>query len=464
MTEQTAPVALVERVRKAIADAGVAIVVVGGCDLPGILRGKRRPASLFAQDPTTVVGFSDYLFAIDIEEQLIPREPSYEGWWPSWDTGLAEIAAVPDLSTFRLAPWLERTAIVLCDYRFPDGRPIEVSPRYVLRRVVDRARSLGLIPKMGPEYEFFLFRENGETLREKGFRNLEPLFSRGSGYGVYRATRDEHIMAPLRENMERFGIPVEGSNPEAGGGQYEIQLVYSELPQAADRAFLYKHAVKEIAAAHGLLATFMAKASPLEFGSSCHLHQSLWSPEGKNLFFDPKAADRFSELSRQYIAGQVATMQEFTLLFAPTINSYKRYRPESAAGTTATWGHENRTTGLRVIRGEDPSGYRVEHRVPGGDVNVYLAMAGALAGGLYGIERGLEAPPPLQGNAYADPSSPPLPGALHESIPAFESSEAAREYLGEEFVRFYAASARWELEQFRANLTDWEVKRYLEYL
>lgn len=452
-----------ERVSRLIEEHGIRIVILGGCDLSGIFRGKRLPAARFAMRPDHPIGFSDYLFAIDIEEQLIPRETSYQGWWPSWDTGLAEIQALPDLSTFRVVPWLDETALVLCDYAFPDGTPIEVSPRYVLRRVVERARAAGLVPKMGVELEFFLYRETGETLGKKGYRNLEPLFTRGSGYGVYRGTLDEHIIRPLRDRIEAFGIPVEGSNAEAGGGQYEINLVFDELPLAADHAFLYKHAVKEIAASHGYMATFMAKASPMEFGSSCHLHQSLWSEDGRNLFYDPSRDSRLSDLGRRFVGGQVATLRDFSCVFGPTVNSYKRYQIESATGTTATWGHENRTTGLRVIA-EDEGGCRIENRRPGGDVNVYLAMAASLAGGLYGIERGIDPPPPTEGNAYRNPAAPVLPISLEESIVAFEESEVASEYLGDGFVRFYAATRRWELEQFRANLTDWEVRRYLEYL
>lgn len=451
------------RVTKLIEEKEVRIVIVGGCDLSGIFRGKRLPAGQFALRPNHPIGFSDYLFAIDIEEQLIPREASYQGWWPSWDTGLAEIRAVPDLSTFRVVPWLDNTAIVLCDYEFPDGVPIKVSPRYVLRRVVERARARDLVPKMGAELEFFVYRETGETLREKGYRNLEPLFSRGSGYGVYRGTLDEHIVRPIREAVEALGIAVEGSNAEAGGGQYEINLVYEELPVAADQAFLYKHAVKEVAAQRGFMATFMAKASPMEFGSSCHLHQSLWSEDERNLLYDPASDDRLSRLGRHYVAGQLATLRDFSCVFGPTLNSYKRYQIESATGTTATWGHENRTTGVRIIA-EDEEGCRVENRRPGGDVNVYLAMAASLAGGLHGIDREIEPPPATEGNAYRDPAAEVLPTSLEEAIAAFESSQVAKEYLGEEFVRFYAVTRRWELEQFRANLTDWEVKRYLEYL
>ena len=220
--------------------------------------------------------------------------------------------------------------------------------------------------------------------------------------------------------------------------------------------------MKEIAAAHEMTATFMAKTLP-GFGSSCHVHQSLWSPDGRNLCWEAGAPGHVSELLRHYVGGQLAVLQELTLLFAPNLNSYKRFGVESAAGTTASWGFENRTCGLRVIN-EGEEATRVENRVPGGDVNPYLAMAGCIAGGLYGIENGIKPPEPYTGNAYRDPSLPHVPASLEEAIGRFEQSEIANEYLGESFVRFYAATRRWELEQFRASVTDWEIKRYLPFV
>jgi len=455
---------LVEDLKRQIIERDIKVIIAAAADLNGIFRGKRVPAERFIEDPMEPVYVSDYFWIMDTEENVIPAEPGYKGWWPSWEAGFGDIAPIPDLSTFRVVPWLEQTAAVLCEHFFLDGRPIEVAPRYLLRRLADRAAAQGLVPKFGAELEFFLFRENETSLEEKGYSAgaLQPLNPRLGAYGIYRASTDEHVIRPLANHLEAFGIPVAYWNPEGGAGQYELNMVYSDLLESADRAFLYKHAVKEIAAQQGLMATFIAKTLP-GFGSSCHLHQSVWSPQGSSLFWDNDAERNVSELMHNYLGGLIATMREMTLLFAPTINSYKRLTADSAAGTTATWGYENRTCGARVIH-ESEHACRIEQRVPGGDVNPYLAMAGCVAGGLYGIENKVKAPAATEGSAYTDPSSPKLPVSLEEAIEAFEGSEVAKEYLGKEFVEFYAATRRWELEQFRSGVTDWEIRRYLQFL
>lgn len=455
---------LVDGVKQTVAENHLKVVVAGASDLNGIFRGKRVPTSRFIEHPLAPVNLSDYFWVMDTEEMVIPPEPGYGGWWPSWTQGFGDVAPIPDLATFRIAPWLDHTGVVLCEHFFLDGRRIDISPRFILRRLANRAVALGLIPKFAAELEFFLFGESERSLDEKGYRSatLRPLNLRLGAYGVYRATTDEHIIRPLADHCEAFGIPIEYWNPEGGAGQYEVNIVYSEILEAADRAFLFKHAVKEIASQHNLMATFMAKTLP-GFGSSCHLHQSVWSRDGHNLFWDEGRDGRLSQLARHYIGGQLATLRDMTLLFAPTINSYKRLVTDSAAGTTATWGYENRTTGLRMLHDEEHT-CRVENRVPGGDANPYLAMAGCLAGGLYGIENKVEPPAALSENAYAVTSVPRLPASLEEAIPIFESSAVAKRYLGEEFVRFYAATRRWELERFRADVTDWEVRRYLQFL
>ena len=452
-----------DRVERIIKEEGLENVAIAGADMTGILRGKRLSVDAFLEGAQSGFGFSDYLFAIDIEEQLIGRREDYDGWWPSWDTGLEEIIALPDLSTFRVAPWLDQTAIVLCDYFHKDYAPVEISPRFVLGKVVERAISLGFTPRLGTELEFFLFKETGETLAMKGYQGLEPLFGRGSGYGVYRATLDEPFIRPVREAVYSMGIGVEGSNPEAGGGQYEINLTHSPLPVAADDAVLFKHAVKEIAARSGLMATFMAMCSPAEFGSSCHFHLSLWDDKGeRNLFWD-EGTGSLSKLGLQFVAGQTLALQELTAIYAPNLNSYKRFKDYSAAPTTASWGYDNRTTGLRVLK-ESHGSTRVENRVPGGDVCLYLAIAATLAGGLSGIENELEAPEDVIGDAYTRAHLPKLPRSLEEALSLFRESTVGREYLGDELVEFYAVTRRWEIDVFKNALTDWEVKRYLEYL
>jgi glutamine synthetase len=453
---------LVDSIRRAIEEKNLEVIIAGASDINGIFLGKRVPAARFAEHPLASVAVSDYFWVMDTEQNPIPPPPGYEGWWPSWKHGYGDVDAFPDLATFRVVPWLDRTGLVLCEHFFTDGRPVEIAPRRVLKRLIERIASVGT-PKFAAELEFFLFRETEDSLEEKGYRaqSLQPLNPRLGAYGIYRGTTDEHVIRPLTRNLEAFGIPIEYWNPEGSAGQYEVNMIYADLPEAADRAFLFKHAIKEIAFQQGLTATFMAKVLP-SYGSSCHLHQSVWS-NGQNLFWGSENDGKLSAVAKHYIAGLVASLPELTLLFAPTINSYKRLIPYSAAGTTATWGFENRTAALRVLN-NDKTSCRIENRVPGGDVNPYLAMAGCLAGGLYGLEHELQAPSPTETDAYMDPTVTRLPNSPEQAIAVFESSPVANEYLGEEFVRFYAGTRKWELEQFRANVTDWEIRRYLPFL
>jgi glutamine synthetase len=445
-----------EAVARRIDDERIETVIAAGCDLNGVLRGKYIPAARFQKSPTAPIPFCEVIYLVDLQEAIIPAPPDAGDWWPRVETGVGDLHAVPDLSTFRSVPWLPGTALVLCDHHRLDGTPIEVSPRSVLKRCIQEAETQGLVPKMAAELEFCLFR------RPDAGGNpgpLQPASSRSTTYGL-AGGGSEGVLSAIRRHAGDFGIPIECTSLEIGAGQCEINLCYSEVLLAADRAFLYKHAVKELADRHGLVASFMAKPTP-SYGSSCHLHQSLWSPDGQNLFSDPDAPHGLSGLAGSFIAGQLATLSELACLYAPTVNSYKRLVPMSAAPTTVSWGHDNRTTALR-IPGDARESMRVENRCPGADVNVYLAMAAALAGGLYGIEHQLVPPAPVTGNAYAEPDLEPLPTSLEAAVGRFEASEVARRFLGDHFVEFYAASRRWEIEQFRTQPTDWEIRRYLE--
>jgi glutamine synthetase len=456
--------ALVEQMRRAIDDHGIEVVIAATADLNGIFRGKRVPTARFLEHPHHPVHVSNYFWIMDTEENVIPPDVVSEGWWPSWEAGFGDIAPVPQLDTFRIAPWLERTAIVLTEHRFMDGSIIEFSPREMLRRLVRRAEQSGVRVKQAAELEFSLYRETEDSLQDKGYRcdALVPLNPRLGAYGVFRGSTDEHIIRPLARHMETFGIPIEYWNPEGAAGQYEVNIVYTDTLEAADRAFLFKHAVKEIAQQHGLLASFMAKVLP-GFGQSCHVHASLWSTDDRPLMFDQTAPNRLSSAGRHAVGGSLATLRDFTLLFCPNINSYKRLGPDTAAGSTVSWGIENRTAGLRILN-DNGAGCRIENRVPGGDTNPYLVMAGVLAGILHGIENGIEPPDPHQGNAARDPAVEPIPMSLEAAIDAFESSPVAKEYFGAEFVRVYSATRRWELEWFRASVSDWEVRRYFQFL
>jgi glutamine synthetase len=454
---------LVEHVRRTIVENNLEVIIAGASDLNGLFLGKRIPAVCFGERPLASVPVGDVIWILDTEQDAIPPPPDPEAWWPSWSRGgYADIEAIPDLSTLRIVPWLERTGLVLCEYFFTDGRAIEIAPRSLLRRLVRRAESIGSA-KFAAEFEFCFFQETEETLEDKGHQALalRTLTLRPRAYGIQRGTTDEHITRPLVRGLEGFGIPIERWHPELGPGQYEVNMAFTDLLDAGDRAFLFKHAVKEIAAQHALMATFMAKPLP-SFGSSCHLHQSLWK-EDQNLFWDDEREGNLSDLALHYIGGSLAALPDLTLPLAPTLNSYKRLTPHSAAGTTATWSYDNRTTALRILN-HDANSCRVENRVAGGDVNPYLAIAASLAGGLYGIENRVRPPAAFVGDAYGDPTVTQLPTSLEEAIAAFESSPIARDFLGEEFVRFYSHTRKWELEQFRANVTDWEVKRYLPFL
>jgi glutamine synthetase len=436
----------------------ITTVIVGGCELNGVFCAKRVPSSRFAASSEPSVEFSEYMWAMDLDQIPQPRPPDFEGWWPTWSTGFSDTVAVADLSTLRRVPWLERTAVALCNFHFADGRPYGIAPRNVLGRIVERYERLGLQPYLAPEFEFFVFRETQESALEKGYRNLQPLSSRAMAYGAWQGTMDDHLIGRLAKALTAMRVPIEAWNPEGGPGQYELNLPHAPALEAADRGFLFKHGVKEFCALEGFTATFIPTLAPGEFGSSLHVHQSVWR-DGLPACFDKSDRDRMSSLMRQFVAGQLQTVTAFAPIFLPTPTSYKRLHPHTAAGTTESWGGDNKTLTLRVVAYEADH-CRVEHRTPGADANVYLTLAAMLAGGLYGIENELELPPPTVGDAYSNPDLKMLPGRLEAAIDGFEQSEVANEYLGEEFVRRFAASRRWEVEQSQQDVTDWELKRY----
>lgn len=436
----------------------ISTVVVGGCDQNGIFRAKRVPAERFAASERPGVEFSEYLWVMDYDDYPQPRPDGYEQWWPEWATGFGDTEAVADLSTLRRVPWLERTAMVLCDFRYGDGRVYELSPRDVLRGVIERFEALGLEPRLAPEFEFIVFHETEETALEKRFQGMRALSPRPTAYGGLQGTIDEHVIGRLVEELAAFRVPVEAWNPEGAPGQYELNIPHAAALDAADHGFLFKHGVKEVCALQGMTATFMAKLNSLDYGSSLHVHQSLWR-EGEPAFHDPGREDGMSPLFRNYVAGQLQTLAEFMPIWMPTPNSYKRAGAYTAAGTTESWGADNKSLTLRALA-HDGASARLEHRVPGADANIYLVLAAMLAGGLHGIENELEPPPPVVGDAYAMPGLAALPTTLHDSIDGFERSTVAKEYLGEDFVRRYTASRRWEVEQALIEVSEWELKRY----
>jgi glutamine synthetase len=353
---------------------------------------------------------------------------------------------------------------MLCDWLLPDaGGPVPISPRAVLARVVERARGMGYEPLSALELEFYLLREKAGTAHDKRAAELVPLQERPSTYGVVLGSMQEDIGSLIRNLMLDYGLPVEACNPETGPGQFEMTLRYGPSLVSSDDAFLFKSGVKEVAAQHDLLATFMAKPSSSWAGNSCHVHISLRDMQDRGVFFDPEEPEQLSVTMRHFAGGVLSTMRELTALMAPTPNSYRRYVPYSWAGTTATWGIDNRSAGLRVIR-EGERGTRLEHRQAGGDANPYIATAAVLAGGLHGIANRIEPRELSFVDVYSGPDDEAtrLPHDLGEAVTLLERSRAARDWFGDDFVDHYVLMKRAELEAQSVAVTDWEVARYLE--
>ncbi len=448
------------RVEQLIAEHQIDTIKIGGPDFDGIFRGKRLPADVFLEGLEHGFAQGDVLFGWDIAEYLVPGLR-----FTNWDSGYADLRMVPDLATFRVVPWEDRVASVICDFMTEGGEPVGVAPRHVLRRVLERAGAMGYHAELALELEFRIWREDQRSLREKHWRGLTPLSPTTSCYSLHRATGDEFIVGRLRRMMDAHGVPIEGYNREHGEGMYEMNLRHATGLEAADRALLFRNGVKELCLLDGLTASFMAKPFADEDGNSGHLHQSLWDADGQNVFFDADGEHHLSATFGAYVAGVLQTLPELMALYAPNINSYKRFVAGSWAPTVAAWGVETRTPSLRAVTGSKGS-TRLENRVPGSDVNPYLAMAASLAGGLHGIAERLAPPPPVRSNAYALPEelAPRLPHTLEEAIERFSESALARDWFGDLFVDDYVTMRRWELDRFRAAVTEWERERYFEMI
>ncbi|MBI3648697.1 MAG: glutamine synthetase [Actinobacteria bacterium] len=429
-------------------------------DLQGRFMGKRVLPDFFLEEILGEEGLHAclYLLAIDMEMEPLP---GYE--YASWDTGYGDFRMIPDLSTLRICPWLEKTAMVICDITDEEaGDPVQVSPRQILKRQIERAAQKGLVVKTGSELEFYLFKDSFDTLAERSYRDLRPSSTYIMDYHMLQTTKDEWIIRQIRNGMRGAGIPVEFSKGEFGKGQQEINITYSDALNNADNHSLYKHGVKEICAMNGVAATFMAKWTMAEAGSSCHLHSSVWSPDGsESLMWDADAPNHMSETFRHYLGGLMATAREMSWMYAPFVNSYKRYQLGSWAPTAIVWSHDNRTCGFRIV-GEH-KGNRVECRIPGADANPYLAFAATIASGLWGIENKIEPPEMFVGNAYEAKGVPRVPSSLHEAIDAFRGSQVAREAFGDFVFEHLLNTAVQEQVIFDNNcVTDWELARYFE--
>jgi glutamine synthetase len=451
-----------ERIKRTFDRHKIDKVKLGGFDVDGILRGKyvSRDKCLSAID--SGLGFCDVIFGWDCADVLYDRNAITGS-----HTGYPDVAARIDTSTFCVLPWEPNTAFFLLDFYRAGGAPLGVSPRHVLRKVIERADSMHYSIKAAVEFEYWFFREDPHSARSKRFSGLTPLTPGMFGYSVLRSSVDSELSHAIIDGARGLGIELEGHHTETGPGVYESAICADTALRAADKAALFKTAVKIIAQRRGLMATFMAKWNPQLPGSSGHVHQSLGDPQGKrNLFHQRErsgtSGSSMSTLMNHYIAGQLALMPEFAVMFQPTINSYKRTAPgtRSWAPANVTWGFDNRTTAIRAILA-GPKATRVEHRLPGADANPYLSLAASIASGLHGVEFALELPPATV-NAYASEDGAPLPRSLKEANALFAESEAARKSFGDEFVDFFSMTRDWEVRQFERAVTGWELERYFE--
>ena len=429
-------------------------------DMQGRFMGKRVTGDYFLEEILGEEGLHACLYLVTVDMDMEPL-PGYS--YANWDTGYGDFKMVPDLATLRLVPWLEKTAIVICDLHDEHGDdPVDVSPRQILKRQVARAKEMGYSFGAATELEFYLFKDSFDDANARGYKDLTPHSPYIQDYHILQTTKDEWVIRQIRNGMGAAGIPIEFSKGEFGRGQHEINIRYSDPMETSDWHSIYKNGVKEIAALNGVSTTFMAKWSMAEAGSSCHIHSSVWDEDGsESLMWDDQDPEHMSETFRHYLGGLMDTAREMAWMFAPSVNSYKRYQAESWAPTAIAVGADNRTCGFRLV-GEHKS-YRIESRIPGADVNPYLAFAATIAGGLHGIENKIEPPEVFRGNAYEAKDVERVPTSLHEAIDCFAASEVARSAFGDFVFEHLLNTARQEQLNFDNNvITDWELMRYFE--
>jgi glutamine synthetase len=437
--------------------AGGQIDTVLACivDMQGRLMGKRFHGEAFLEMAEGETHCCNYLLATDLE---MATPEGYAS--TSWERGYGDYVMKPDLSTLRPVPWLENTAMCLCDVLDHHSHaPVPHAPREMLKRQIARAQEMRLSAVMATELEFFLFQGTADEIARGGFA-LKPISNYNEDYHIFQTSKEEYVMRPIRNHLRAMGLPVEGSKGEAEAGQEELNLKYAEALACADHHTLAKHGVKEIAHQHGVAASFLPKWHHDRVGSASHVHQSLWR-DGANAFFDPDRPHGKSQLMDHYMAGLMTYAAEYTYFMAPYINSYKRFAKGSFAPTQVVWSVDNRTAAFRLC-GEGTRGVRVECRVPGADMNPYLAQAVMLAAGLKGIEAQLELPAAFTGDAYADDDKRHIPRTLAEAREALLGSVMLKEALGEEVVAHYARAAEWEIEEFNRVVTDYEIARGFE--
>jgi len=441
-----------------IRDGSIDTVISAITDLQGRLMGKRVTGDFFLEHARGGTHFCTYLLGTDMEM----RTP--DGYrLMSWETGYGDYLAVPDWSTLRIIPWLEKTALVLADVQHEEsGETVPIAPRSVLSRQVQRAREMGFDPVMASELEFYLLRDSYESAAKKSFHDLEPFGWYNEDYHLLQATKAEPLYRRFRNEMSAAGIPVEFSKGEAAPGQHEVNIHYAGALESADRHVLFKHGLKEMAWQSGHAVTFMAKPDHTWTGNSAHVHVSLRGSGSEDWIFHRPGGPRheMSETMRHFLGGLMAGIRELAFFIAPFVNSYKRFAPGSWAPTNLVWGRDNRTCAFRIV-GQGPA-LRIETRLPGGDANPYLAYAAIIGAGLHGVARQIEPPAEYRGNGYEAEGVPRIPAALWEAMQLLERSSLAREIFGEDVVEHYLNTARVEQEAYDTVVTCWERQRYLE--
>ena len=444
--------------RKDVAEGRIDTVLACQVDMQGRLVGKRFHARFFVDGGHEETHCCNYLLATDMEMETVA---GYRA--TSWQAGYGDYVMKPDLTTLRWLPWLDGTAMVLCDVLdHHTHQEVPHSPRAMLKRQIRRLAEMGAKPFMATELEFYLFDQSYDDIRAKGFRDLRLTSGYNQDYHIFQTTKEEDVMRALRNGLDAAGIPVENSKGEASAGQEEINIRYADALTMADSHSIIKNACKEIAWQRGKAVTFLAKWHGEMAGSSSHVHQSLWSLDGKTpLFFDEGAEYGMSAMMRSFVAGQLAHADAITLFLAPYINSYKRFVAGTFAPTKAVWSRDNRTAGYRLC-GEGSKAIRIECRVGGADLNPYLAMAALLAAGIAGIEGKLELEAPFVGDAYGGCDIREIPHTLRAAIETLRGSQMLRDAFGEEVVEHYLRAAEWEQESFDRRVTDWEIQRGFE--
>lgn len=447
-----------EQLKKAVAADEIDTVLTAAVDMQGRLIGKRFLARYFVESAYDETHGCNYLLAIDIDMEPVP---GYKA--ANWALGYGDFVMKPDLSTIRRIPWLEKTALVLCDVQdHATHEDLPHSPRGILKRQVARLKERGWLAYFASELEFYLFDDTYNGARAKHFQNLTTASPYTEDYMLQLTTKEEPIMRALRNGLDGAGIPVENSKGETGLGQEEINIRYAEALEMADRHSILKNGAKEIAALQGKSITFMAKYNYSQAGSSSHIHNSLWSADGKTpLFYDKKAEYTMSPLMRSWVAGQLKYARDLTWFLAPYINSYKRFQVATWAPTKITWSRDNRTAGFRLC-GEGSKGIRIECRIGGADLNPYLAFATLIAAGLAGIDEKLELSKPFEGDAYNAAKLTDIPRTLRDATETLAKSKLLKAALGEDVIEHYVHTAKWEQFEYDRRVTDWELHRGFE--